>query len=81
MSIPRNTTNISVKSVSLYSVRFQRHGVLKNVQLFWATLYFHIMQYVSRTCTLEIQKTEVSCSVHNSNNNHCTTAIIHVNLR
>jgi len=39
MFVPRNFTNITVKSVSFYLDRFQRHGVLKNVQLFWATLY------------------------------------------
>jgi len=31
--------NILVKFVSFYLERFQRYSVLKNVQLFWATLY------------------------------------------
>jgi len=39
MFVPRNFRNITVKSVSFYLDRFQRHGVLKNVHLFSATLY------------------------------------------
>jgi len=31
-----------VKSVLFYLERLQRRGVLKNVQLFWATLYSEI---------------------------------------
>jgi len=29
-----------VKSVSFYLERFQRYGMLNNVQPFWATMYF-----------------------------------------
>jgi len=32
--IPRNSTNILVKSVSFYLDRFRRHGALKNLRLF-----------------------------------------------
>ena len=34
--------NIVVNSASFYLKQFQRYGVLKNVQLFWPTLYIHI---------------------------------------
>jgi len=37
MFVPRNFRNILMKSVSFYLERFQRYGVLKNVQLFAAT--------------------------------------------
>jgi len=37
--MPINSRNILMKSVSFYLEQFQRYGVLKNVQLFGATLY------------------------------------------
>ena len=37
--VPRNSRNILVKPVSFYFERIQRYGVLKNVQLFGASLY------------------------------------------
>jgi len=36
-----------MKSVSFYLERFQRYGVLRNVQLFWATLYIYHTKYIS----------------------------------
>jgi len=36
--IPRHTRNILVRSVSFNLKRFQRYDVLKNVQVFCATL-------------------------------------------
>ena len=51
-----------VKSVSLYLERVQRHGVLTNVQVMGATLYFHLLQYVSRTCSFKRQKFCVQCT-------------------
>ena len=45
--IPRNSNNILMKSVSFYLERFQRYGVLRNVQLFWATLYIYHTKYIS----------------------------------
>ena len=51
-----------VKSISLHLEWFQRHGMLKNVQVFWATLYFHLMQYVSRTCSFKRQNFHVQCT-------------------
>ena len=37
--IPINSRNVLMKSVSFYLERLQKYGVLKNVQLFQATLY------------------------------------------
>jgi len=39
MFIPRNSTDILEDSISFYLKWFQSYGVLKNVQLFEATLY------------------------------------------
>jgi len=39
--VPKSSLNIWVKTASVYLERFQRYGVLKNVQLFWPTLYLN----------------------------------------